>query len=41
MNCKNCRFVKCLKRTDKEFELCPVEAEKRDYIEKDKKKDSK
>jgi hypothetical protein len=33
MNCKNCIYEKCLKHTDKEFDLCPVEAGKRKYEE--------
>jgi hypothetical protein len=32
MNCKECIYEKCLKRTDKEFEVCPVETDKRKYI---------
>jgi hypothetical protein len=38
MNCKECKYIKCLRRTDKGFEVCPVEAEKREYLagEKDK-----
>jgi hypothetical protein len=38
MNCKDCKFIKCLRRTDKEFEVCPVEREKREYLAKEKDK---
>lgn len=33
MNCKNCIYTKCLLRTDKEFEFCPVELKKKKYEE--------
>jgi hypothetical protein len=38
LNCKNCIYTKCLKRTDREFEICPVEADKRKYEEEQAKK---
>lgn len=31
LNCKNCIFEKCLMRTDKEFDICPVEEAKRKF----------
>jgi hypothetical protein len=37
MNCNKCKYIKCLKRTDEEFEVCPVEADKRIYEENQKK----
>lgn len=41
MNCKDCIYTKCLLRTDKEFEICPVEMAKREYEKKQEIKDSK
>lgn len=38
MNCKNCIYEKCLMRTDREFDICPVEVAKRRYIEEEAKK---
>lgn len=35
-NCKDCPYVKCLYKTDEEFEICPVEKKKQELIENEK-----
>lgn len=36
MNCKDCIYIKCLLRTEKEFEKCPVQDKKEKYEESQK-----
>ncbi len=37
MNCKNCIYTKCLMRTEKEFEVCPVQVAKEQWEQKHEK----
>ena len=30
-NCKDCPYSKCLSKTDKDFDICPVEKRKQEF----------
>ncbi|WML33228.1 hypothetical protein [Clostridium sp. OS1-26] len=41
MNCKDCEFKRCLMRTDKEFDTCPVDVAKQKYANEKEKQQQK